>query len=118
MKEDDKFPAMRKYKFDEFSLSSRNMADSFCDISGIPIKIAKIDVERNVISGYRCLNINSFFEAPLNSRTDLSIVTYTLLGTNIEKFKYSDVKHKFFRIPFNELFVLIPILHHTFTKFG
>lgn len=118
MKEEEKFPTKRTYKFDEFSLSSRSMSDSFCNIGGIPIKIVKIIVETDHVAGYRCLNINSFFEAPLNSQVCLGIVTYTLLDTNIETFKYSDVKYKFFRIPFNELFVLIPILHQTFTKFG
>lgn len=118
MKEEERFPTNRKYKFDEFSLSSKNMADSFCYIGDTPIKIVKINVESNSVSGHRCLNINSFFEAPLNSRNCLGIVTYTLLDANVEIFRYSDVKYKFFRIPFNDLFVLIPILHQTFTKFG
>lgn len=119
MKENEKFPTERKYKFDEFSLSPKNMSDSFCAINQIPIKIVKINVERNLISGHRCLNINSFFDAPLNSKIDLGIVTYTVLETNVEIFKYSDVKYKFFRIPMNDdLYVLIPILHHSFTKFG
>lgn len=81
-----------------------------------PIKI--LQKRNEEISGVKCLNLIPFFTEPLNSATALGIIQYSELSENIEVFNFSDVEYKYFRIPYNEDFVLIPILHHTFSKFS
>lgn len=108
-------------KFGEISLSS-NTKDSFCCIidprnkMSFPIKILKM--KNNTIFGVRCLNLSPFFTEPLNSAKALGIIQYTDVSDQIEVFKCSDVDFKYFRIPYHEDFVLIPILHQTFSKFS
>lgn len=108
-------------RFGEFNLNPKQEKNSYCLMkSGESIKILDICIENGekVISGQVCLNPTSFFEAPLDSSI-LGIFKYeTFEPEIIKKFKFSDRMNKYFRIPFENQFVLVPILHHSFNRFG
>lgn len=68
--------------------------------SDIPIKIEAIIKEKDIIyaQGRRLLDLNSFFQEPLNS-------------CELETFLMKDIQHKFLCSPFDTYFVIIPTLH-------
>lgn len=108
-------------KFGEFSINPKQEKNSYCLMkSGESIKVLKISVENyeKCIHGIVCSNPTSFFKSPINSSI-LGILQYeTLIETDIKKFPFNDRMYKYFRIPFGNQFVLIPILHHSFNRFG
>lgn len=109
-------------KFGEFNVSTKDK-DSFCLVQieevKIPVKILSISTINGmkIVTAVRCANICSFFTEPLDSASALGIVKYSHLNSLVEQFNFSDIDYKYFRIPYNDVFVLIPILHQTFTKF-
>lgn len=65
----------------------------------------------------RCLNLKNLYTSPMNS-SDIGEVTYESFDTRIEHFETSDVVYKYCRIPYQNVFVLIPILHSSFRTFN
>lgn len=111
----------KKPIFGQIFLSSKPK-ENFCLIKdqknnqSFPIKIME-NKENKIIKGVRCINLNSFFTQPVNS-AELGIFQCTGTSDDIEVFRYSEVVYKYFCIPFDGNYVLIPILHQTFTKFS
>lgn len=64
----------------------------------------------------RCLNRQNFYTSPIAS-SELGEITYDRLNPDIEHFKSSDFQYKYCRIPYKQIFVLIPILHTAFQRF-
>lgn len=83
-----------------------------------PYKVVTIyEVESTkYFAASRCLNIKNFYTSPMDS-SDIGEVTYDTLDHSIEHFKSTDVVHKYCRVPYENLFVLIPILHTAFRSF-
>lgn len=107
-------------QFSEFVLDFEKEADSYCLLSSnIPIKISGFGKNGNseYIVGNRCQNTSSFFEIPIDSSV-LGIICYETLSIIPEFFDIAKVEKKFFRIPYKNKFILIPLLHSTFHSFS
>lgn len=107
-------------KFGEFNVNPKQEKNSFCLMkTGESIKVLDIRMEdgEQIIYGVVCLNPTSFFDTPIDSAA-IGILKYDTLETEIKKFSFHDRVSKYFRIPFEDEFILIPILHHSFNRFG
>lgn len=107
-----------KNKFNEFSLNYKNECDSYCLIGETQVKIigfAKAGDEQCVV-GLRCQNVADYFKEPIKS-SELGIFCYDQVSETPEIFKSSLVKQKYFNIPCNGKYVLLPIIHSSFHSF-
>lgn len=117
------------YNKESYTIPSFNQTDIACndkdsfvafmkDNQITPFKVVSIYEIESVkyFAASRCLNIKNFYSSPMDS-SDIGEVTYDTLDSKIEHFKSSDVVHKYCRIPYKDLFVLIPILHTAFRTF-
>lgn len=107
-----------KCKFDEFTISTKEN-DCFCLLKpNISFRVIGFKTTNNQrqIYGKRCLNTTPFFKEPVCSKS-FGIIQYSDVSSEEETFFYSDILYKFFRMPFEDKFVLVPILHHTFSVF-
>jgi hypothetical protein len=106
--------SFRGYKFDEFILKN-NTSDGCCLIDGDIFfeinEFTKDTTGQAMVVGRRYLEVTNFFEWPLVSLSDLGIAYCKTLHTEFELFKIDQVTSKFFRLPYHDGFVLIPILH-------
>lgn len=85
-----------KYRFDEFELNAKKDADSFCCVSGVPIKISEFtsNNSESFVHGYKCLDIQSFFETPINSLT-LGILKFKEISPIKAKYAVSQITQIF-----------------------
>lgn len=98
--------------FKKFSLKI-NKKDNYCYLSdGVLFTIYHFCEYNNVnsILGRRFLNYEDFFEHPLKSSA-LNIFLVREEAVNYELFPINEIKFKFVHLPYNESFVLIPLLH-------
>lgn len=124
MSEEQQFSNERETRgmFGAFDVSTKEK-DSYCLITAqfinTPVKIESISTINGIkmVNARRCQNIRPFFNEPVDSASALGIVQYTQLYSQIEQYKFSDIDYKYFRIPYEKSYVLIPILHQTFAKF-
>lgn len=56
-------------------------------------------------------DISDFYDDPLPSMENMGIILASHLSQIEEEFAASSIIHKFFRVPFQEKYVLIPLLH-------
>lgn len=109
-------------KFNSFELAE-NEKDSFIAIKHneniIPARFQGFQTENGTkyVKVFRCLNIESFYDWPVDS-AQLGEISYEHLSTTEEIFAEKEVFFKYCRFPFKNIFVLIPILHTSFLKFG
>lgn len=75
------------------------------------IKIESIIKEEEIyVEGRRLLDLDSFYQEPINS-CELGIYKTNLALGEKEKFSIRDVQFKFVCLPMNSYFIIIPILH-------
>jgi hypothetical protein len=105
------------YKFNEFTLKS-NIADSTCKIDSESEEIVfsikefqEIDGNMHVV-GYRYTNLQPFRETPFNSATMLGIFKAKTLGSKEEIFPITKISAKFVKLPLDNGFIFLPMLHH------
>lgn len=116
----DLFPgcttSYKAFKYNAFILKTK-INDNCCLLnSGIAVEIKqflKID-DREVIVCYRFLNPRNLFTEPIESYEGLNIMLVN--GINYEQaeeevFDLTDVKYKLVRLPYNQYFILQPMLH-------
>lgn len=117
----DLFPggttSYKAFKYNAFILKT-SINDNCCLLnSGIAVEIKKflkID-DREVIVCYRFLNPRNFFTEPIESYEGLGIMLVN--GINYQEaeeevFELTDVKYKLVRLPYNQYFILQPMIHH------
>lgn len=101
-------------KFNEFNLVPNSLRDGCVMLeSGYSLVITE-SFERNgveMVRGNRFLVSKDFYVDPFPSMENMGTILASQLSKNIEEFPASAITHKFFRIPFEEDFVLVPILH-------
>ena len=75
------------------------------------VKIESFVTENTTfLEGRQILNAESFFKEPLDS-ADLGIFKTTLdLGEKL-RFQLEDIQHKIICLPFENQYILLPILH-------
>lgn len=101
-------------KADEFILEANSLRDGCCMVEpGYPLLITN-SFTRNglkVIRGFRFLECRNFYDDPVPSMENMGIILAGKLSTVEEEFPETSIVHKFFRLPFEDDFVLIPLLH-------
>lgn len=101
-------------KFNGFKLKPNNLRDGCCMVQpGYPLSITRLFTRNGVdmVRGYRYLECSDFYDDPLPSMENMGIILASHLSQTEEEFPASLITHKFFRLPFQEKFVLIPLLH-------
>lgn len=116
---DDIFPGCTNYNSYTYNCQTfkLNNRDRFCFIeteSGIvPFIIEKFEIIEGaqVIVGNRYIKEQPFFEEPVDSQIAHNILLVSEISKISEKFYVSEISGKYCRFPFENNFVLIPILH-------
>lgn len=104
----------RDCKFNEFNLEANSLRDGCCMLeSGYPLVITESFNRDGVkmVRGKRFLVCKDFYDDPLPSMENMGIILASKLNESVEEFRVTEITHKFFRIPFEKDFVLIPLLH-------
>lgn len=104
----------RKSKFNEFNLKPNSLRDGCCMVApGYPIVISNCFVRNGskFINGFRYTVCEDFYDEPLLSMENMGTLLASELSAIEEEFLETSIIHKFFRLPFEDKFVLIPILH-------
>lgn len=116
--QNDVFPGLnssfRAFQFDSFILKS-NMRDNCCYLrQGISIEIQEFAAwnEENVVLAKTFTNIRRFFDEPDDSLEELGILLVDGVSEETDMFLVADIKYKYVRLPYQNHFVLLPILHH------
>jgi len=92
-------------------ISSKEPNNIWATKSQIPIKIESIfRTDKIYVVGRRLLNLESFFEDPIDSSILGIFKTNFTLGEK-EMFSFMDLKYKFLCLPFESEFLIMPILH-------
>lgn len=102
------------FKFDNFILKPNSLCDGCCMMDlGIPLVITGLHMRNGIktIRGKRYLQCSNFYEDPLPSMEYVGTILAGNLSLEEEEFPASSVLYKFFRLPFQENFVLLPLLH-------
>lgn len=103
-----------KSKFNSFNLVPNSLKDGCCMIEpGYPLAITNTFVRngQECVRGYRYLECTDFYDDPLPSMENMGILLASNLNSTEDEFLASSIIHKFFRLPFEDKFVLIPLLH-------
>lgn len=109
-------------KFNSFEIIE-NEKDSFIGIKHngniIPARFLRFENLNGdkYVKVLRCLKTKSFYDWPVDSK-QLGEISYENLSSTEETFAEKEVFFKYCRFPFDNIFVLIPILHTSFLKFG
>lgn len=104
----------RECKFNEFNLEANSLRDGCCMVEpGYPLIITDVFTRNGVkmIRGKRFLKCSDFYDDPIPSMENMGIILASNLSETIEEFSATAITHKFFRLPFENEFVLIPLLH-------
>ncbi|XP_036319869.1 uncharacterized protein LOC118734260 [Rhagoletis pomonella] len=108
-------------KLDAFFINHKKEKDSFCfseDTGPFKVIDMPIESEEEVVVGYKFKEISNYFIEPLESFSGLGILLASGLSDEIIRFKKKNIKYKYFCIPYENNFLLIPILHHLFHEFA
>lgn len=100
--------------FDEFIFKGNTLNDSCCMLEpGLPFIITSWFDQNGVrmIRVYRFKQCEDFYDDPLPSMANMGIILATNLSTIEEEFPASSIQHKFFRLPHEDGYVLVPLLH-------
>lgn len=101
-------------KFNEFNLEENSLKDGCCMVEpGYPIIITE-SFHRNgvkMVRGKRFLTCRDFYDDPLSSMDNMGIILASNLCETVEEYPARAIQHKFFRLPFENDFVLVPLLH-------
>lgn len=98
----------------EFILEAKSLRDGCCMLdSGHPVIITESFTRNGIkmIRGRRFLQCNDFYVDPVPSMENMGIILASDLNPLEEEFSANSIVHKFFRLPFEDKDVLIPILH-------
>lgn len=94
---------------------SLKSSDNYCFIRQNFAIVITAFFERNnklFVSGKRLLNCTNYFERPLKSMYDLSIfLSEPECNSLVENFEENLILFKLMRLPFDEKFLFLPILH-------
>lgn len=101
-----------QFKYNNFILKPNSLRDSCCMVMpGIPIIITGFKDSDGTILGRRFLKCQNFYEYPVGSMENLGIILASDLSISIEEFPINSVLHKYYRLPFQQKFVLLPLIH-------
>lgn len=98
----------------EFVFEANSLRDGCCMVDeGYPLVITEIFSRNGVkmIRGKRFLECDDFYDDPFPSMENMGIILASNLSPIDEEFIASSIVHKFFRLPYDDKDVLIPILH-------
>lgn len=116
--DNDIFPgcnsSYKGFQYDSFILKN-NLRDSSCfHSSGAPLQIQRFTIVDGSVKiiAKKFLNPRNFFTEPVESLNALGIMLVDTPGDELFMFDREDVKYKFVCLPYEDNFVLIPMLHH------
>lgn len=98
----------------DFVLKPNCLRDGCCMVEpGYPLLITGVHTRDGVqmVRGYRYLKCNDFYVDPVRSMENMGIILASNLSETEEEFPVTSITHKFFRLPFEDEYVLIPLLH-------
>lgn len=101
-------------KLPESNLAANSLRDGCVVLeSGYPFVITECFDRKGVkmVRGNRFLVCRDFYDDPLPSMENMGIILASGLSKTVYEFPTTAITHKFFRLPFEQDFVLIPILH-------
>ncbi|KAB0804565.1 hypothetical protein PPYR_01535 [Photinus pyralis] len=107
-------PQFKTITFQHFKISVNSADDCCCVQNGDVIVVENIafseTLSADVIIGRKYLHKTDFFSEPLCPSSDLNIFKVKNLSDR-EMWRVADITFKFVRLPFEEEFVVFPLLH-------
>lgn len=104
----------KQSKFNSFKLQANSLKDGCCMLSpGVPLVITKLFMQNGIrmVRGYRFQQCKDFYDDPVPSMENVGTILASNLSTSEEDFPASSILYKFFRLPYEDEDVLIPLLH-------
>lgn len=102
------------FLYNNFILRPNSWRDGCCFVQpGIPIVITEIDELHSTIRGRRFLKCGNFFEDPVASMDNLGIILASNLSIVEDVFPIDTILYKYYCLPYEDSYVLTPILHTT-----
>lgn len=100
-------------RFDEMIIDAGNSGDNCFLVQDAPLIVTKCFTRNDtkMISGFRFLQCSDFYVEPIKSMENMGILLASNLSTVEEEFNIDSIVNKFFRMPYEDKFVLVPILH-------
>ncbi|XP_067638075.1 uncharacterized protein [Eurosta solidaginis] len=108
-------------KYGSLIIDPKKEKDSYFFSKGTgPIKIIETINEsgKDVVVANAFLKVDNYYEAPLESLSALGILVGSRLDEMRLEISWEDIEHKYFCIPFENKYLLIPLLHNLFHKFS
>lgn len=103
-----------EFQFNNFILKANSLRDGCIMVQpGVPLIITGLREVNGtkIIQGRRFLRYENFFDFPVSSMENLGIILASQLSVLKEEFPIDSVIHKYYRLPFEDKFVLIPLIH-------
>ncbi|XP_067621954.1 uncharacterized protein drl isoform X2 [Eurosta solidaginis] len=110
----------KKSKFDSFIINPKKEKDSFCynrDTGPFKVTDIRMELGEELAIGYNFKEISSYFSEPVESFPALGILLASGLSEQPLQIPKRNIEYKYFCIPFQSSYILIPILHHLFHEF-
>lgn len=108
-------------QFGAFDIDLKKEKDCFCySKKAGPIKVMEL-VRLGDSEAIECMvfrKTENFFDEPVHSFAGLGIVVASDLSSDVVKIEKKDIDFKYFCIPYENKFLLIPLLHHLFHDFS
>lgn len=98
----------------EYNLEAGSLSDACCMVEpGHPLLITSTFVHDgvNMIRGHRFLTCRDFYSEPLPSMENMGTILASNLSKNLYEYPVTAITSKFFRLPYQNEYVLIPLLH-------
>lgn len=98
----------KSYSWNQFYLEQNIKDNCILDNNNSPFLIEAI--KENVCVARKYEKIEPFFDSPISSLS-LNIMKVSILATETTEISFEKIKCKMVRLPFEEYFILIPLLH-------
>ncbi|XP_067630062.1 uncharacterized protein [Eurosta solidaginis] len=108
-------------KLCSFDIDLKKDKDCFCYSKKVgPIKVVELvgSGELEIVQCTVFRKTQNFFDVPVSSSDSLGIVVASEPSLNLVDLKREDLDYKYFCIPQESKFLLIPLLHHLFHEFS
>lgn len=110
----DRLGIITKYKFEDFTLTTKEGDNVCCLNSGTPIKIVGFEMRDDIcyLKGLQFQNKRDFFNLPMPSSTIGILLVDSSVADAIKSYPIDEVSFKYFCLPheINEV-VLMPLIH-------
>lgn len=106
---------------ESFKLNVFENKDAYCHVRNKgSFKVTAVDIRngKKLFYGFKIQEMTNFFEQPLSSMDVLGISLCSGQEEHLSTFYEEEIAFKYFTIPCNNVFIMIPVMHTIFHNFS